>query len=263
MSKTTFKKKLSSKIKYMPYGNRAVDMSHVNTLKRSILQYGLLRSVVTFKTKIFSGEGKIEEFIGDGQHMIKAAEMLGKAHELTVIQYTKPLETIKEIILFVASLNTTSKKWNLSDFVNIWKYENIDYEKLVKYKVAYPSLYYSHLAIALNPSNNHKTSIGNIIKSGDFKIAKKTHGDAILGYLHDIKVRMPNLVFYNFNSFCKVFSRLYKSTTYNHNKFCKHLEINKDKLASCNNVVELESFIKGNKFRKISNRSTKKVAAKR
>jgi hypothetical protein len=98
---------------FFPF-NRETNTRHVRKIMRSIEMFGILSFVIVVETDCIDGEMK--KWIVDGQHRFKALILLGKP----IIYIEVKLNTKEEIVKLVAELNTTSRSWNLKDYLHVW-----------------------------------------------------------------------------------------------------------------------------------------------
>lgn len=95
--------------------NREIKDSHTKKMKSSIEKLGVLRLPVLAKLNYSEGELAI----ADMQHGLSAIyELMSETDSIQAI--VKHCETKKEVVDLVAKLNTTSKGWNDSDYLNCW-----------------------------------------------------------------------------------------------------------------------------------------------
>jgi hypothetical protein len=98
---------------FFPF-NRETNTRHVRKIMKSIEMFGVLSFVIIVETDCIDGEMK--KWIVDGQHRFKALILLGKP----IIYIEVKLKKKEEIVKLVAELNTTSRSWNLKDYLHVW-----------------------------------------------------------------------------------------------------------------------------------------------
>jgi hypothetical protein len=93
--------------------NRRIDKNHVKILVESMRKNGFTGVIQVVRTNLF---GKYELYIADGQHRVEAAKQLGLAVRFEI----KEIKTKEKLVKFVAELNTSSKTFSASNFLNAW-----------------------------------------------------------------------------------------------------------------------------------------------
>lgn len=199
-------------VKAIPF-NRKLTMSQVDKLLSLMFNNGILRTPVIAKTKL--NGNKVGYYIIDGQHMLAA---LHKVDWKTVQCKVVETEDIPFIVNMMASLNNSSLKWILDDYVNA--YATLcckEYEKLRAHKLA-TGLNYAISSIILGESNH------NTIKNGTFKATSKD-ADKVTSDLIDVISFLGT----NNSKFMKSFIKFRRSPSisYNHATFMQKLAQNK------------------------------------
>jgi hypothetical protein len=199
-------------VKAIPF-NRKLTMSQVDKLLSLMFNNGILRTPVIAKTKL--NGNKVGYYIIDGQHMLAA---LHKVDWKTVQCKVVETEDIPFIVNMMASLNNSSLKWILDDYVNA--YATLcckEYEKLRAHKLA-TGLNYAISSIILGESNH------NTIKNGTFKATSKDV-DKVTSDLIDVISFLGT----NNSKFMKSFIKFRRSPSisYNHATFMQKLAQNK------------------------------------
>lgn len=148
---------LISLLKFLPF-NRSVDLKHITSLLNSIIEFGVLRTPVIVKTKLF---GKYEYYIVDGQNMVSA---LIKADHKEVPCILFESDDMVHIIETIARLNNTVLQWKINNYVDAYCY--------MPGKEDYKLLKVHHLSTGFNYTVSSMILSGNTggIKNGKFKI---------------------------------------------------------------------------------------------
>jgi hypothetical protein len=213
---------------FMPQGNRAISNSHVNKLKRSIQDYGILKGIVLIKTNMFGvGATNIERFyIADGQHLYTAASTLGRLHELPVHVIEKSFKEVSEIVELVAKLNSTQSNWKLINFIGAYAGSgNVHYGTLLQKTGQYKL---SPITCAVIFGGTTHTTAAKRIKEGTWKtIINMERANEIASYLEDI---IPTFELSTYGRtlelFTFYFGQWYAPNIYDHVKFKKYLQKN-------------------------------------
>lgn len=144
--------------------NREIISSHAEKMAKSILAMGIIRPVVCCETNCLEGINKL--YVLDGQHLLTGLERLKKAVPYIKISVKNELD----IVMKMGLLNSSSKSWNLIDYVNAYKMYIPDYMQLFKLKNLY-NIDITMLAVigSLNPKYDSGTGVAPL-KSGDFKM---------------------------------------------------------------------------------------------
>jgi hypothetical protein len=135
-------------------------------LIKSIRENGFIGTVIIFKANLY---GKIEYFVADGQHRIAVAMYLG-IPAVGKVENIK-INNLQDAVKFVASLNTSQKKWSPDDYVHAYASLLIDdYIKLNKLRNQ--SIYSAAtLSTLLMGKSTSKANGTQDIKNGTFKIS--------------------------------------------------------------------------------------------
>lgn len=119
------------KLKHLPF-NR--EYGYRNDLAAKMNEYGFVGAIIIIDTDVF---GKQESYIADGQNRAATASRLGIEFQGAIVDHA--FKSIPEIVLFVASLNSTQKAWNPVDYVKAYVYLNFkDYLTLIEIKKTCP-----------------------------------------------------------------------------------------------------------------------------
>ena len=193
--------------------NRKITMSQTDKLLNLMFNNGILRTPVIAKTKL--NGNKVSYYTLDGQHMLAA---LHKVDWKTVQCKVVETEDLPFIVNIMASLNNSSLKWILDDYVNAYAVLcSKEYEKLSAHKLT-TGLSYSISGLILGESNNYA------IKNGTFKASSKD-ADKVTSDLIDVISFLGT----NNSKFMKSFVKFRRSPSinYNHSKFMQKLAKNK------------------------------------
>lgn len=146
-------------------GNRKINTSHVDKLAEAIDRKNLLQYIPILCNEYME--------VIDGQHRLSAAVKLGLE-----VHYEKvPGLRIEDVM----QLNTNSKSWTLSDFIDSWiVLEKPDYQILKSFIQKY-SINPSVAAQMLQGYSGMRFSgsISKLIKGGSFKVASQDFAEKI------------------------------------------------------------------------------------
>jgi hypothetical protein len=121
------------KINHLPF-NRKFGVRQ--DLIESMNEFGFTVPILILKTDIM--DGKPNYWFVDGQHRMITAQFLQIPSFAIVIESEK-IKTKDDIVLFVASLNSRTKKWTMLNYVEAYNYLNYkEYEILIKTHNNYP-----------------------------------------------------------------------------------------------------------------------------
>lgn len=211
-----------SLLKFLPF-NRSVDLKHITSLLNSMLEFGILRTPVIVKTKLF---GKPEYYIVDGQNMISA---LIKADHKEVECIVFESDDMVHIIETIARLNNTVLLWTIDNYVEAYCY--------MPGKEDYRLLKVHHLTTGFNYSVSSKILSGstNCIKNGTFKI-NCSDADTVTKNL----VEISSLFNTNNSKFMLAYVTFVRGTkNYDHKKFIQLAAKAKDSFILSLNVSEM------------------------
>ena len=126
LSKSELKKLSDNPFKY----NRKTTKPHIKTMIESISKWSVLRNPIIGRV-----ESSGVSYIADGQHLVEAVIESKDLKELncTVVNVSDE----RELIHLIADLNTSSKSWGYSEFLNSWLNYGSDNLNLEQYMAYY------------------------------------------------------------------------------------------------------------------------------
>lgn len=222
--------------------NREVAPSQANKLSKSMLKMGNLRAIIVVKMKYKSNIYKY--YILDGQHLYTALLSL-KASEIPVVEVS--VESIPSLVEKIAMLNSSSKAWQLKDYVIAWSNIHNDYNTLLELQQKYDLEYSMISAICTGVDMKSGTPGSSIIKSGKFRIKNLETSEQKLSDINEILNQLPRMDRaanrYFVLSLVNVFNEV-NYTRQHHRKLLRFVRSNRDILKfALNNVSELKSFL--------------------
>lgn len=205
--------------------NRKVVPSHVTKIANAVSKKGLLRSVVVAKIDFITG--KPENYVVDGQHLYHACMRLGYDIPYIFVE-VKNMEDLADTL---ASLNNSSKSWNIIDYITVWANINKDYVKLNTYFNTYDIELTQLSQILMNLKCDGHNTTGKIIKSGKFKINDdESYAKMLLDFVTDALRIVPRMDRMSNKLFISTYVDFINTQrVYNHEEFLKKLEKNKNK----------------------------------
>lgn len=208
-------------LRFMPQGNRSINPRIVQTLIESIREYGLTRDVVAIRTSVF-GDG-YHWYIVDGQHLFMACQAEKILKQLSIKFVPKKFTNIKDIVKFVAKLNTTQSPWKLSDYVYAYAstHEFRHYNTLIakKKKTGLPF----NLCGIIYGEEGKKAASTNI-KSGDFWVKNEKRSDEIATIIIDLVDIFGRSNSTGLTKFSYILTKWYRSLDFDQYKFKKYIE---------------------------------------
>lgn len=152
-----------SRFHLLPSINRGITGQRVTKMHRSVSLMGCIRPVVIAKLSFPTGVE--HDYVLDGQSLVQALIRLGLPIPYVYIETgDDPARTVAAI----AMLNSTSKKWELKDYVHAWKYIKDSYVQLEQYSMRYSIHYSGIVCLAMNIEDTNESA--PIIKDGAFEI---------------------------------------------------------------------------------------------
>jgi hypothetical protein len=130
--------------------NRHTSNSHVVNLVESIKMFGYLQFIIVIETDII--DGIMKKWIVDGQHRFKGCKSEGMPILYTTV---KGITSKYELVRLIAKLNSTSKSWNIGNYVDAWESINIGEYKNLKERYKKTGLPYTFL-ISIYEGMNRK-----------------------------------------------------------------------------------------------------------
>lgn len=168
------KKFYNDSLNFLPF-NRKYKVR--KDLIESMNKYGWIVDAILVRTDLF-GEEKI--FVADGQNRIATAMYLGITPKAKIIDGN--FEEVKDLVYFVAGLNTTQKPWRTLDYVKNYAFLNIqDYIELLKITNSNPYSVNTN-ATMLYGYRSQRGGASIKIREGVFKINQKENTLQTLEY---------------------------------------------------------------------------------
>lgn len=213
--------------------NRIIRPAQVSKMCLSIDKMGIIRPVVVAN---LSYKGKKGLYIIDGQHLYFALLRLNLPVPYVVIDVVSD----EQLVDFLALLNTTSKSWTLSDYIQVWAYINSDY-KILQHHIKRSDLEVSTVAAILQ--NQPTSSMTSFIKKGTFNVKNIDRAVEIMDYVTDyLKIIPRQDRTENKKAVISYLIHVLQNNKYNHKKFLNYLKANKPRLeflnASKEDIVE-------------------------
>lgn len=143
--------------------NRHTSNAHVINLVESIKMFGYLQFIIVIETDII--DGIMKKWIVDGQHRFKGCRAEGMPILYTTV---RGITSKYELVRLIAKLNSTSKSWNIGNYVDAWESINIGEYKGLKERYKKTGLSYTFL-ISIYESMNRKDAVLKFM-DGKFQI---------------------------------------------------------------------------------------------
>jgi hypothetical protein len=202
--------------------NRDISSNHLRMMRESLLLFKKqLRPIIVMRKR-----GKF--FILDGQHLYKALISLGWDIWYEVIEIKDEAELIRKI----AMINSTSKKWTVRNFIDLWapisQHYRILRDLLGEYRLDVCNL--ASLLSGNGPVNSGSYAIE--IQSGRFEIVNRCNTIIFLNNLEDIfkVVNIKRVVRHTRYITREYFNLMAVRKSYNHRKFLRSLKVDDIKL---------------------------------
>lgn len=245
-------------------GTGVLNTSEIERLKEFPKEYGIQRMVN--KRNVEQIKKSMEQlyipivvkvnqdwFILDGQHSKQALqEMSLKNVQIVYVMYDTKGKDREVCVL----LNTTGKKWEVDDFMELWiSCENKNYIWFKDFKDTFNLSYQSTMYLIYGSQEGSNSSNTNKFKNGEMVIDEKQKNQAIkiARYLQEIKMYVDRKIS-NQRNFQNAFIKMAYNKDYNHDIMISKLEYQRDKLFRSTNmngyVTMLESIYNyRNKFK--------------
>ena len=171
ITKEVFEKKLH----LLPFNRK---FSVRQDLLTSMNKFGYSVAATLIKTNLIDGTEKL--FIADGQNRLATAMYLN----LTAWGNIAPakIETIEDLVAFVATLNSDQKPWTLQNYCQIFAYlGNKEYIKLLQIKDKTPYTV-GTIACLLHGIRSSRSpgNVGDKVKKGQFKVSHLQNTEYVL-----------------------------------------------------------------------------------
>jgi hypothetical protein len=224
--------------------NRPVDKNHVATLVESMRRWGFTSTITVIKTDVI--DGQVSFYILDGQHRIKAAQILGIPFRFDIVD----IKTKLELAQFIADVNNSAKAWGTNQFLNVWaKMQITEYVKLLDVQ--------NKTNIQITPlvkAYTNKTAMTDFRK-GEMKFVDEANSDKIIEQIVDLNDYLPNKAFcrraiidvmnrpdYNHELVKPIIVRRAKTTGFTENE--KDLKAELEMLVRASNVNKPNNLLK-------------------
>lgn len=212
-----------STFNYLAGINRPIYPAQVTKLAQSINKMGVVRPIIIAELDFISG--KKTKYIIDGQHLFNALIRNG----MDIPYVTISIKDKHDLVETIAKLNASSKNWALVDYIMAWGSLIPDYVKLNHYFQVYDF----DMGLLCAVLNDNSTDGGNIIakiKNGTFRIINEEENVKILNYLTDVLKMVPRMNRMENRYLCREYVKfcIKNCSKYNHDKFMKNLEKNKE-----------------------------------
>jgi len=151
------------KIHHLPF-NR--DYSVRADLIKNMNHSGFIVPILLIKTSIVDGKERL--WLIDGQNRCITARFLGLDVTAMVIE-PKNVKTLKDLVALVASMNTSSKRWNIKNYVEVFNFLGYsEYKRLLEIKHSCPFTLDTVAQMLMGIHGRGGSS--RIVSSGEFKI---------------------------------------------------------------------------------------------
>jgi len=198
--------------------NRPTDEKHVREMIDSLKLYGQqLRPIIVARLP-WLGRGY---YVIDGQHLYCALCALGWDIEYKIVK----VKDSTDLVTKLAMINSSSKPWNLHDYIRAWAIENENYRKLAAY---YPQFTLDICNLSSLLSGHGPVSGGGsskYVKKGLFEIVEEEKTVAFLKNLQDIldlnKMKKSSDTRY---VACEYYNLMAVTQDYNHKEFLSKLK---------------------------------------
>ena len=221
--------------------NRGINRAHVQLIVQSIKRIGIQRAVMVVELSFITG---IKQwYVIDGQHLMNACLCEGLDIPYTIMDGSC-ITNMKELITVIAMLNTSSKKWQTSDYITAWGVTEPQYLELRKLQGIY-NLELDQLAHLLHYNTIPLAGGGHIygiIKDGSFTITNAERAEIMLAYIKDavntVKIKDSEMRRRFISSYANV---VQGSFHYDHQKFLLWLTEHRNKFTILDSV-DVESI---------------------
>jgi hypothetical protein len=210
---------------YLAGINRPIYPAQVTKLADSINKMGVIRPVIISEIEFITG--KKTKYIIDGQHLFNALIRNG----MDIPYVTIIIKDKKDLVETIAKLNASSKNWALVDYITAWGSLVPDYIKLNHYYQVY-DFDMGILSSVLSDASVDGGQLARKIKNGTFRIINEQENIKILNNLTDVLKIIPRMNRMENRYMCREYIKFSRTCSkYNHEKFLKNLEKNKDVFA--------------------------------
>lgn len=214
--------------KFLEGINRAIIPAQVTLLATSVQKMGIIRPIVVAYLDFSGLKGW---YIIDGQHLYFALLRLNMDIPYVEIE----IKNEEELVEKTALLNSSSKSWQLKDYIQIWSFIRPDYKKLSHYFNQY-DLEVQTIASILSGRNAGSGGVNSVIKRGTFKVKNEDRAVQILDFVTDVLNIVPRMDRMSNKFFVGAYVEYVTQnfSTYNHTRFCNYLKKNSEKLTFVN-----------------------------
>lgn len=227
-------------------GTGTLSISEINKLKEFPEEYGVQRMVN--KRNVNQIKSSMEQlyipivvkvnqdwFILDGQHSKEALiEMALDDAQLVYVMYDTKGKDREVCVL----LNTTGKKWEVDDFMELWiSCDNKNYIWFKDFKDTFNLSYQSAMYLIYGTQEGSTTLNTNKFKNGEMIITEQQKSKAIkiARYLQEVKMYVDRKIGSQRN-FQNAFIKIAYNEKYNHDVMISKLDYQRDKTYRCTNM---------------------------
>lgn len=214
--------------KFMEGINRAIIPAQVTKLAESIRKMGVVRPVVVADLYFQGLNGR---YIIDGQHLYFA--LMRENYDIPYIKID--IKDEEQLVGYTALLNSSSKSWQLKDYIQVWSFICPDYKKLSYYFNKY-DLEVQTVAAILANKNAGGGGINSVIKNGTFKVKNEDKAKKVLDYVTDVLKIVPRMDRFSNRLFVGAYVEYvtHNFSEYNHDKFINYLKTHSKQLTFVN-----------------------------
>ena len=214
--------------KFLEGINRPITPAQVTKLAESIRKMGIVRPVVVADLDF---NGLFGTYIIDGQHLYFA--LMRSNLDIPYIKIT--ITSAQELVEMTALLNSSSKPWQLKDYIQVWSFIRPDYKKLSHYFNQY-DLEVQTVAAILNNRTASGGGINANIKNGTFVVKNEQKAVKTLDLVTEVLKCVPRMDRMSNKFFVGAYVEFLTQagSSYDHAKFCNYLKQNKQKLTFVN-----------------------------
>lgn len=165
---------------FLPF-NRPRNPAHVKELQGYIQEFGFLDFVIVARTDVVDGE--VKDWIVDRQHRFDALVLDSRPIPYAIIH----VHSKRELIRLVAVLNSTSKAWQVKDYLRAWSTLQMEeYDVINKWKELLPPM-----VIIQSMTGLDRRSLGEKFRKGLLQFNNVDRGIKVMNDLLLLKPYLP------------------------------------------------------------------------
>lgn len=222
-------------LNFLPGVQRKMILAHSNVLTNSIQLYGFIRPVIVAEIDFI--DGYMRKYIVDAQHGLMSCMRLGIPIPYIVIPNINNYDDLTNL---VSMLNSSSKPWKQTDYVNAWAQSKEDYKQLIFLKNKY-NLDFDVVMTASTGGNDSGVHV-KVLKAGNFKMEDFAKSELACNRVSNLLTIIPKMDRWSTRALTRAAITIFTEETYTnskHKSLMSYVKENADQLRFCASKKEI------------------------